>query len=591
MLGCSAGTSTLSGPFSGAATINSTGGAVTFNTAGTLTNSALNLSGGTVVFNTTAIGSGALNQTGGTLAGSADVTFAGASTWSGGAMSGTGRTIIAQGGTLAMSATSTTATLSRVLENRGMATLSTSTNLWIWNAGTFLNTANATFVASITSGTFTARGDGGTNLFQNDGAFRKQGAGTLQFTNNATAIAFNNSGATDVQAGTLSLLNGGASSGPFTIAADAALGLGGTHDLTTAPMNGTGNAIVQVVGSVTSAGTWNALGMNFFSGVSALSGAITATTTIQVAGGTASFDSSLSATSLLLTGGILRGSGDLTFGGASTWSGGVMSGTGRTIIAQGGTLAMSTTSTTTTLSRILENRGTATLSTSTNLWLWNAGTFLNTANATFVANIASGTFTARGEGGTNLFQNGGTFLKQGAGTLRFTTNATAITFNNTGAIDVQSGTLQATTALTQTAGSITLAGGNLTAPLNLQGGILSGVGTITGNVTNAATIRPAAASAGTLTITGTYTQTAVGTLDIDLGGLIPGSGHDRLAISGAATFAGSLQGSLIGGFTPNPGDFFDAITYGSRTGTLTIIPPAGHPLTPTYNPTALRLTR
>ncbi|MBK8098036.1 MAG: hypothetical protein IPK26_13065 [Planctomycetes bacterium] len=59
VLGCSAGTSTLSGPFSGAATINGTGGAVTFNTAGTLTNSALNLSGGTVVFNTTAIGSGA----------------------------------------------------------------------------------------------------------------------------------------------------------------------------------------------------------------------------------------------------------------------------------------------------------------------------------------------------------------------------------------------------------------------------------------------------------------------------------------------------------------------------------------------------
>ncbi|MBK8098037.1 MAG: hypothetical protein IPK26_13070 [Planctomycetes bacterium] len=86
------------------------------------------------------------------------MTFAGASTWSGGAMSGTGRTIIAQGGTLAMSATSTTATLSRILENRGTATLSTSTNLWIWNAGTFLNTANATFVANITSGTFTARG-------------------------------------------------------------------------------------------------------------------------------------------------------------------------------------------------------------------------------------------------------------------------------------------------------------------------------------------------------------------------------------------------------------------------------------------------
>ncbi|MBK8098035.1 MAG: hypothetical protein IPK26_13060 [Planctomycetes bacterium] len=98
-------------------------------------------------------------------------------------------------------------------KNRGTATLSTSTNLWIWNAGTFLNTANATFVANITSGTFTARGDGGTNLFQNDGTFRKQGAGTLQFTTNNTVIAFSNTGSLDAQAGGLSILGGSTSSG------------------------------------------------------------------------------------------------------------------------------------------------------------------------------------------------------------------------------------------------------------------------------------------------------------------------------------------------------------------------------------------
>ncbi|MBK8098038.1 MAG: hypothetical protein IPK26_13075 [Planctomycetes bacterium] len=177
------------------------------------------------------------------------MTFAGASTWSGGAMSGTGRTIIAQGGTLAMSATSTTATLSRILENRGMATLSTSTNLWIWNAGTFLNTANATFVASITSGTFTARGDGGTNLFQNDGTFRKQGAGTLQFTTNNTVIAFSNTGSLDAQAGGLSILGGGTSSGAFTIASGATLGLGGSHNLGAASVTGSGTAAVASRGT------------------------------------------------------------------------------------------------------------------------------------------------------------------------------------------------------------------------------------------------------------------------------------------------------------------------------------------------------
>ncbi len=50
-----------------------------------------------------------------------------------------------------------------------------------------------------------------------------------------------------------------------------------------------------------------------------------------------------------------------------------------------------------------------------------------------------------------------------------------------------------------------------------------------------------------------------------------GTEFDRLAISGTATLSGALNISLINGFTPNPGDSFQIMTFGSRSGTFTTI--------------------
>jgi hypothetical protein len=51
-----------------------------------------------------------------------------------------------------------------------------------------------------------------------------------------------------------------------------------------------------------------------------------------------------------------------------------------------------------------------------------------------------------------------------------------------------------------------------------------------------------------------------------LGGLAPGSGHDKLNIGGAASLGGTLAISLINNFTPQVGDEFEIMTYGSRSG-------------------------
>src|SRR5262249_5935653 len=73
--------------------------------------------------------------------------------------------------------------------------------------------------------------------------------------------------------------------------------------------------------------------------------------------------------------------------------------------------------------------------------------------------------------------------------------------------------------------------------VSLQGGTLSGSGTIQGSVTNAATVSPGS-PLGVLLVNGAYTQTSTGTLNIDLAGTTPGTLFDQFFADGAATLGG-----------------------------------------------------
>jgi hypothetical protein len=55
-------------------------------------------------------------------------------------------------------------------------------------------------------------------------------------------------------------------------------------------------------------------------------------------------------------------------------------------------------------------------------------------------------------------------------------------------------------------------------------------------------------------------------LDIEIGGTAPGTDHDRLAVTGAATLDGALDVKIVGGYVPFAGDSFAVVTYGSHTG-------------------------
>ena len=144
-------------------------------------------------------------------------------------------------------------------------------------------------------------------------------------------------------------------------------------------------------------------------------------------------------------------------------------------------------------------------------------------------------------------------------------------FTNSGSVNL-SGTLMLTAngGYTQTAGSIILNGGVLTAAtVDLQGGILAGSGTITGDVTNAAEIDVGGVGAiGQLAVVGNYTQTAPGILNLEIGGYGAGTGFDQLTISGQAALDGTLNVSLLDGFVPASGDAFALLTFASATGTF-----------------------
>jgi hypothetical protein len=127
--------------------------------------------------------------------------------------------------------------------------------------------------------------------------------------------------------------------------------------------------------------------------------------------------------------------------------------------------------------------------------------------------------------------------------------------------------------------------------VDIQAGILNGGGTVNSNVTNAGQVNPGT-SPDILSIVGDYTQTATGALNIEIGGTSAGSQHDRLAVSGTATLAGTANISLINGFLPGAPDAFTILTFASRTGdfaTYTGLTFPGGLLEPVFNPGDLTL--
>lgn len=117
-------------------------------------------------------------------------------------------------------------------------------------------------------------------------------------------------------------------------------------------------------------------------------------------------------------------------------------------------------------------------------------------------------------------------------------------------------------------GLLDLGGGTLqTTQLNIiSSGVLKGKGTVIGNVIVAGTFAPGT-SPGIVNINGNYTQT--GTLQIELGGITPGTGYDQVVVSGTANLGGTLDVRQFGAFVSPPSATFQVVRAGTVNGTFT----------------------
>ncbi len=439
-------------------------------------------------------------------------------TYSSGGLSPGVNLTIGSTGTLNISGDTDKTLTEGVINNQGTTIWTGSGNLQFYGGATFNNLAGSTFVAENDAAMLWigyAQGN-----FNNAGTFRKQGTGGTT-TLTSYGFAFNNSGLLDVQSGTATVA--GSEGGAFNTATGATLDFSGGTLEAGALLTGTG--LTEVTGGLT------------------LAAALTTPADFA-----------------LDSGGVIDGPGDLTVAGVLTWDDGQMGGTGTTVVAAGGqidleggscnrtidstagpldwsagglggtftdvgTMNITGDSAKTLTNCILSRSGETTWTGAGNLQFYSGSAINNLAGSTFVAeNDAAMLWTGYAQGN---FNNAGTFRKQGTGGTT-TLTSYGFAFNNSGLLDVQSGTATIAgsedgTFNTATGATLDLAGGTLDAGTQFTG---TGLTKVTGILTLAAAL------------------TAPGNFELDSGGLIEGT--SSLTVAGTMLwFGGSIQVSTF----------------------------------------------
>ena len=230
----------------------------------------------------------------------------------------------------------------------------------------------------------------------------------------------------------------------------------------------------------------------------------------------------------------------------------------------------------------------------TNGSTWALGTGLLTTNGLTGANFGLSNVISLASSSSNIITSRGGAIAANTGIKfvadRGTSSADLIVsavmsdYNGTGSITKTGSGILVLTATNNYTGPTTISNGTLlvqgyiTGPASVSsGGTLGGTGLVKGPVTSAGTVAPGA-SAGTLTLANSYTQTVNGTLSIEIGGLVAPTDYDQLIVSNNAALAGKLQVSLINGFMPSVGDTFivlKAAALGGTTFTSTDLPSLG----------------
>ena len=156
-------------------------------------------------------------------------------------------------------------------------------------------------------------------------------------------------------------------------------------------------------------------------------------------------------------------------------------------------------------------------------------------------------------------------LTVAGGLLTGTGTKTGATAMSAGTISPASGTLTLA-GLTQSGGVTQLDLGDVLAvgTHTLSGGILTGRGTLAGNLSNTGGAIHPGASPGVLTINGDFSQDGTGTLQIEIvEANQAGTDYDVLSVTGSAALGGVLAIVRDPGFSPDDNDKFQFLLSGS----------------------------
>ncbi len=168
--------------------------------------------------------------------------------------------------------------------------------------------------------------------------------------------------------------------------------------------------------------------------------------------------------------------------------------------------------------------------------------------------------------------NKGTIIANAVSSLNIQTDNL---FNNQGTLAVRPGsTMNVIGGYTQTSGLTSVAGAGIlnagTSAIGINGGILSGSGTVVGNVTVGpnGTVHPGN-SPGVLTITGNYTNTGVLAIDILklANTAMAGTDFSQLQVTGKAALGGTVQINLLPGATLAANEEIDILHSAGLNGT------------------------
>ncbi len=468
----------------------------TFSATGLVT-----VSRGSATFNVPAT-LGSLLVNGGTLNGSGNLIVSGATTWSDGNMSGAGTTTF--NGPVAVTGNGNLG-LNRSVVNNATATWNLGNN--VFGTGTWSNQSGALLdIQNDKAWSASFSNLAGATVRKSAGA----GTSTMQG-------AFNNSGAVEVNTGTLSFTGGGSSSGnaTFTVASGATINFGSGANL---PYT------VAAGSSITGAG---GVSFNFDT---AINGAFSATGLVTVSRGSATFNVPATFGSLAVDGGTLNGPSNLIVSGATTWSDGSISGAGTMTL--NGPVAL-TGNSNLGLNRSVVNNAATTWNLGSNVG--GSGSWSNQSGALFdiqnsqtwsvsFSNLAGATFRKSAGAGTSTIQGA---------------------FNNSGTLQAQSGIIAFNGGFTQTSGTTTLSGGSISANsvMNFNGGSLTGSGSLAASVAfGNASIAPGS-SPGTLTFGGNLALSTGSVLNFELGTL-----SDLIIVNGNLTLDGTLNVAPLAGF-------------------------------------------